>query len=282
MGLTKFSVGMLEIEEIEDGLYRIVDPMGFMSYALAGTETLAVIDTMIGIGDLHFVVEELKKHHVCKDIKVFLTHRHPDHVGHAFAFDMVWMPKGEDEHWEKSRKQILEHKRALAQVPDRYLRNATVDLWPAEYRDVPEVIHIHEGQSFDLGGKSLQPISVPGHTEASMSYLCPELKCLFSGDALTPIMCLCFEESLSVADWLKTLNKLQTLPFENFYTGHHRHRFTKEDIPSFIEAAKFSEHDRGFEWQHAYVADWKGVCHLCPSPTQDIDSPDFRAVITKA
>ena len=47
------------------------------------------------------------------------------------------------------------------------------------------------------------------------------------------------------------------------------------------EAAAFARTDRGHSWHHMLVSDWEGTLHLCPCPTSDPDSCDFRAVITR-
>lgn len=277
----------LTIEAIEPRIWRICDPLGFIAHVVVGEKGLALIDTTIGMGDLRAKVKELGDKLALsveqqQDLKVFLTHRHPDHVGGAYAFDEVWMACEEDGHWQEIRTQIAEHRAVLAADINSELAAHAYVPWTSDLQDRPLVHHVCEGDSFDLGEISLECVTLPGHTMGSVGYLCPELGVLFSGDAVTPIMCLCFEESGSLELWQKTLRKMESMSFERLYTGHHRHPFTKADLPSFEDAARFSQSDRGFAWQHFAVSSWQGVCHLCPCPTQDVDSPDFRAVITRA
>lgn len=279
------------IEAVEPHIWRIRDAMGFLAHVLVGEKNMALIDTMVGMGDLPSNLEQLeagllqesevRETNGKRGLLVFLTHRHPDHVGGAFAFDEVWMPQEEDGHWQESRSQVAEHRAALAGDDNPQLAALARLPWTCDDPHTPQVHHVAEGDSFDLGGLTLECVALPGHTMGSMGYLCPELGVLFSGDAVTPIMCLCFEESGTPEVWRETLRKMETLPFVRFYTGHHAHAFTKADLPSFEQAALFAEKDRGFAWHHSAVAGWQGTCHLCPCPTQDVDSPDFRAVITK-
>lgn len=266
---------LISAEKIEERLWRLVDPMGFLAHVVVGTQRVALVDTMVGIGDVRAAVEELAGG---LPVDVLLTHRHPDHVGGAYRFDEVMMSAEEDGHWDEAERHAAEH-RAAGVEDDAGLATAP---WAFDEGSRPHVTHIAEGDELDLGGLTLCCVALPGHTVGSVGYLCPELGVLLSGDAVTPIMCLCFDESLPVSTWRETLEKMAGLPFERFYTGHHRHAFTKADLPSFEAAADFVEAgDRGFAWHHAAVADWDGTCHLCPCDTADVDSPDFRAVITQ-
>ena len=265
---------LISAEKIEDGLWRLVDPMGFMAHLVVGSRRVVLVDAMLGLGDVRAVAERLAGG---LPLSVALTHRHPDHVGGAYRFDEVMMSAEEDGHWEEAERHAAEHR------SDGLEGNALLAAapWAFDEGSRPRVTHVAEGDVLDLGGITLRCVSLPGHTTGSMGYLCPELGVLLSGDAVTPIMCLCFEESRPVAAWRGTLRKMETLPFERFYTGHHRHAFTKADLPSFMAAADYAEKDRGFAWHHAAVADWDGTCHLCPCDTSDVDSPGFRAVITR-
>lgn len=266
---------LIVAEKIEEGLVRLVDPMGFMAHLVVGERRAALVDTMVGIGDVRAVAEGLAGG---RPIDVVLTHRHPDHVGGAYRFDEVMMSAEEDGHWIDAERHAAEHR--SAGVEDNAL--LVTAPWAFSEGARPRVTHVAEGDELDLGGLTLRCVALPGHTAGSVGYLCPELGVLLSGDAVTPIMCLCFAESLPVSTWRETLRKMADLPFERFYTGHHRHAFTKADLPSFVAAADFVEGgDRGFAWHHAAVADWDGTCHLCPCDTADVDSPDFRAVITQ-
>lgn len=265
---------LIAAERVEDGLWRLVDPMGFMAHLVVGSRRAVLVDAMLGIGDVRAAAESLAPG---LPVSVALTHRHPDHVGGAYRFDEVMMSAEEDGHWEEAERHAAEHR---ADGAEGNVLLATAP-WAFDEGSRPRVTYVAEGDELDLGGRRLVCVALPGHTVGSVGYLCPELGVLLSGDAVTPIMCLCFEESLPVAAWRATLAKMGGLPFERFYTGHHRHAFTKADLPSFVAAADFAEKDRGFAWHHAAIADWEGTCHLCPCGTADADSPEFRAVITR-
>lgn len=266
---------LISARQLDDGLWQLTDPFGYRAYLLAGTREAVLVDTMGGCGNLASAVSSLAGK---RPVHVLLTHRHADHVGGAWGFSEVRMPAAEDGHWDEASEHLQELRAAAVAGGAVGAKTS----WAFEAGARPRVHHVVEGDVIDLGGRSLVCVSLPGHTEGSMGYLCPELRVLLSGDAVTPIMCLCFAESLPVSAWRGTLRKMEGLGFDRFYTGHHDRAFTKGDLPSFEEAADFVEAgDRGFAWHHAVVADWEGTCHLCPCATSDVDSPDFRAVITR-
>ncbi len=266
--------GLIKVEQLDEGLYALSDPLDFRCYLVVGTRRAALVDTMGGFGNVREVVGRLAGG---LPVTALLTHRHIDHASGAYFFEEVMMSAEEDGHWEELESQAREHMaNALAEgvVP----ADAP---WSVRDGSRPHVTYVAEGDVIELGGRHLEVVALPGHTVGSMGYLCPELRALFSGDAVTPVMCLCFPESLDIDEWRQTIAKMQTLDFERFYTGHHEHAFGREDLVSFDEAAAFALTDRGIEWHHTLIEAWEGTCHFCPCPTDDVESVDFRAVITK-
>lgn len=266
---------IITTEQMGEGLWRLTSPLGEVAYLVEGSASAALVDAMGGLGDLPSVVRGLIGD---KPLQVLLTHRHEDHVGGAYWFSEVWMAEAEagSSTWEMCEKcaPIVEEQMAKMGI-------GAETSYAIRDGKRPAVHYLAEGDTFDLGGRTLEVVALPGHTVGSVGFVCPELRCLFSGDAVTPIMCLCFEESLSLDDWQNTLAKIENLSIDAFYTGHHAHAFTKADLASFNEAAEFSKTDRGHAWHHMYIPGWEGTIHFCPCPTQDVDSVDFRATITK-
>ena len=127
----------------------------------------------------------------------------------------------------------------------------------------------------------MEVVELPGHTVGSVGYLVRDAGLLLSGDAVTPVMCLCFAESLTLDAWRQTLAKMAGLDFTAFWTGHHDVPFGKDSLEGFAAAADFAEDDRGHEWHHSIVPGWEGTIHLVPNGVWSPDSPDFRAVITR-
>lgn len=249
--------------------------LGEVAYLLEGESGAVLIDAMGGLGDLPAVIQNLIGE---KSFDVLLTHRHQDHTGGSYWFDEVFMHEEEANNYFEMCElcaplvvEFAEKKKGISPDVPYSVRD----------KDRPSVNFIDDGDTFDLGGKTIEVVSLPGHTDHSLGFICPELRCLFAGDAVTPIAVLCFPESLSIEDHQATIKKIGELPIDSIYTGHHDHTFTKDDLPSFYDAAEFAKSDRGFSWWHTYIPGWEGTMHLCPCETRDVDSVDFRAVITK-
>ena len=77
---------LISAEPIEPGLWRLCDPMGYLAHLVVGEKDAALVDAMLGIGDVRAVAERLAGG---RRLHVLLTHRHPDHVGGAYRFDEV-------------------------------------------------------------------------------------------------------------------------------------------------------------------------------------------------
>ena len=272
MGAT-MAHGLFEVEEMGEGLWRIGDGLGDLCYLVEGEREAALVDAMAGLGDLAHLARGLVGE---KAVRVLLTHRHIDHVGGAYWFGGVWLHAADADCWDACESYAgVMWEQALAEGDA-----SEGDAFGPRDGSRPRVCSVGEGDVFDLGGRALEVVELPGHTAGSVGYLCRELGILFSGDAVTPIACLCFPESLPLSIWKETLQKMDGLPFERFWTGHHRHDFTHADLAGFLAAADFAEGDRGYEWHHGFIPDWEGTLHLVPNGVSDVDSCDFRAVIT--
>ncbi|MBP3893163.1 MAG: MBL fold metallo-hydrolase [Atopobiaceae bacterium] len=263
-----------EVSGICEGLYRIVDVLGNHCYLVVGERQALLVDTCGGLGNLRSCVEELTD----LPVMVALTHGHEDHMMGSFWFDEVRISEldGGIQRWELAEEHTGRiHEQAVGE-------GIVSDDAPFSLRDGarPCELPVFDGDVFDLGGRTVRAVSLPGHTAGSMGYLVDDLRVLLSGDAVTPIMCLFFDDSLTIQEWRdKTLARMAEIPFDRFYTGHHDHGFSRSDLASFDAAAAFALTDRGMEWEHNRLHEFRGIIHLCPSDTFDADSVDFRAVI---
>lgn len=115
------------------------------------------------------------------------------------------------------------------------LRAAGIPLWLSEKdffffeksdKDPKEWFHpLRAGQTFDLGGRILETLPIPGHSAGSMAFLDRENQLLFSGDGLGSGMiwmqlpiCLSLEELLEgIRDIRRATDGLNDL---KIYPGH--------------------------------------------------------------
>ena len=275
--LTKEGIGTMHLFEtapLAPGLHRIVDVLGNHCYLVVGETRALLVDSCGGFGNLRTCVEGVTS----LPVTVVLTHGHEDHMMGSYWFDEASISPldGGEACWEGSEERT---RRIYEQIVAEGLVTADA---PFALRDGvrPRELAVADGDTFDLGGRTVRAVALPGHTRGSMGYLVEDARVLLSGDAVTPIMCLFFDESLTIQGWREqTLARMGELPFDCFYTGHHDHAFGKDCLPSFDAAAEYALTDRGMGWEHNRLHEFRGIIHLCPSETFDADSVDFRAVI---
>jgi enterochelin esterase-like enzyme/glyoxylase-like metal-dependent hydrolase (beta-lactamase superfamily II) len=136
-------------QTVTDGIWHIRDERGGVMYLVAGTERALLIDTGFGEGDLPAHIATLT------DLPVIVvnTHFHGDHTLGNKHFAEVYI------HTEDA---------PLVQQPSAKL------------------ISIYDGYTFDLGGRALRVITVPGHTPGSICLLDKTARILFTGDSPRP------------------------------------------------------------------------------------------------
>lgn len=267
---------LITATQVADGVWQLSDPFENRAYVVRGEDRALLVDTMSGFGGAAAIAAELTGG---LPVTCALTHRHCDHVGGAFGMGEVLMSPADDlpEAWVEAEAGA----RLFAAQARRCGMVTPGEKCAVESGGFPRVSHVGEGDVLGLGGRDVEVVGLAGHTRGSLGFLVRDAGLLLSGDAVTPIMCLCFAESLGLAEWRRTLRKMQGLAFERFMTGHHAHAFCKSDLEGFLAAADFAESDRGHEWHHSIVPGWEGTIHLVPNGVYDVDSPDFRAVITR-
>ncbi len=116
-------------------------------YLVVGREKALLIDT----GYPGNITPEDIKALTPLPLLVVNTHAHPDHSGSNNAFEKI------------------------------YVHEADLDA-AKRYSGGTELIPIKDGYVFDLGGKKLEVIGVPGHTPGSICLLDAQEKMLFGGD----------------------------------------------------------------------------------------------------
>jgi glyoxylase-like metal-dependent hydrolase (beta-lactamase superfamily II) len=179
---------------VADHVWQISDKGSDNIYLVEGKEKALLIDTGLGIGRLGPYVRTLTK----LPITVVNTHGHPDHAGGNFEFDDIFAHPADFE---------------------------AVRFFDHHERRAPQAISFHQakaGDRFDLGGRTLEVIEVPGHTPGSICLLDAGHKLLFTGDNDNTLVWLFLKESLPLETYLETLQKLKLRAdrYETLLPGH--------------------------------------------------------------
>lgn len=189
-------------EPITPAIRRIRGAGDVCMYLVEGSRRAALIDTGYGLGDLKAYVERMTD----KPYDVLITHGHVDHAGGAGQFDHVYMNSADlkvcEEHCRtENRRTILKssYPDLMKSLPEEEMISYRSDVFQ----------QLEHGQIFDLGGISVETIHVPGHTQGIMAILIKEEHAVMLGDACGVGVLLFLPESLSVAEYYKSLLRLQ-------------------------------------------------------------------------
>lgn len=186
-----------------DGVYRIEGRGAEYAYLVLGTRRAALVDTCAGYGSIREAVERVTG----LPLVVLNTHGHVDHAGGDYDFDEVYLhpadvPLMQAETQPARRLWFL---RKIADAEDTRAVFAPALLAPP--RPI-RLLPLRDGQTFDLGGTTLQAFDVPGHTRGSVCFLDHERRLLLGGDSFHAQVQLFFDYSASVECYARSLARI--------------------------------------------------------------------------
>jgi len=202
---------------VADGVHRIDDNGSDNIYLVEGTDKALLIDTGTGMADLKGYAESLTD----LPITVVNTHGHPDHAGGNFQFETVYLHPRDftlASQFTNPESHANSVKNTLDQNPElESVLIADISNYPE-----PELVPIEEGYVFDLGGRELEVIEVPGHTPGSLVLLDGQNQMIFSGDNNNTLVWLFLDHCLPLETYLHSLRDLndRVNEFDTMYPGH--------------------------------------------------------------
>ena len=169
-----------EVYKIVPGVFAIYEPHQFeevISYLVLGTQRALLFDTGMGISNIKAVVEALTE----LPVGVVNSHTHNDHVGDNWRFtDVYGMPT--DFTRTNAKGSTADAQAELA--PGQVCGALPAGFDAKAYRT--RAFHIshwlQDGDKINLGDRTLQIISTPGHTPDSIALLDQRNGLLFTGD----------------------------------------------------------------------------------------------------
>ncbi len=174
-------------------------------YLVEGAEKALLFDTGLGIGDLHAVVSELTK----LPVIVVNSHTHPDHTGGNWQFDTIY---NLDSDYTRNHAKGSTEIRAEIE-PQKLCGPLPKSFNPAAYATKPwqTTRWLHDGDTIDLGSRTLQVLATPGHAPDSISLFDEKASLLFTGDTYYPGPLYIFGPGSDPAAYQKSLDRLATL-----------------------------------------------------------------------
>jgi glyoxylase-like metal-dependent hydrolase (beta-lactamase superfamily II) len=177
-----------------------------ISYLIVGNKRALLLDTGMGISDLKKVVAELTN----LPIVVLNSHTHNDHVGDNWQFATVYAMN------TNFTRENVRGSRVDAQAeitPDQICGALPKGFDPKTYATRPWKIaaYTHDGDRFDLGGRTLEVISTPGHTPDAISLIDRANGLLFTGDTYYPAPIWLFRPETDLDAYAASIRRLAAL-----------------------------------------------------------------------
>lgn len=181
-GRMEISMGTIRKEQLTEHIWLLDDQGDSTGFIVLGSNKAMVIDTMNGSEDVYAVARSIT------DLPLILvnTHGHPDHIGGNHFFEEAYISERD--------------------VP-------MIDIFsrPEVKEQLPKINLVKEGDSFDLGGLTVEVYDLPGHTLGSILLLLKEDRILFTGDAINHHLWMQLDDCLSLEETLKNLERLDFL-----------------------------------------------------------------------
>lgn len=243
---------------------------------MIGTEKALLLDTGWGTGQLKKVVREITD----KPLIVVNSHGHIDHVNGNMQFDEpIYIHPADVElckaHSSRQMRQMIASAAEKLTPPEeKFNQEAFLS------GGIGKLTPLEEGKVFDLGGKTLEVVALPGHTQGSIGLLYREEKILFVGDAINGAMVLYLPECGNIAQYIATLEKTKKLDFTRMVQSHNNKIVDREALNIYLSVAQ------RVDWEAAepYVNNGNVVHNvriMCREGLhqQDILTPDFAGII---
>lgn len=215
--------------------YKLVN-----TYLLEGDSLAMLIDGGGGIGPL---VEDVRKL-TGKPIIFVATHGDGDHIAVAGCFEKAYLHPLDKERVKMfpldKMAEFMIRSRGPVRNPETPIEDL-LSLIPAEpLPEMPEFLPMEEGDVFDLGGRTVEVIHTPGHSDGSVCLLDKANRLLITGDACNDRLLVGGgDRDAGLKEALKTFRKLwnRSGEFDYICQGHDAlDKADKSFISDYIEA----------------------------------------------
>jgi glyoxylase-like metal-dependent hydrolase (beta-lactamase superfamily II) len=198
-----------EVYKAAPGVFAIYEPHQAeetIGYLIVGQKRALLFDTGMGISDIKKVTEELTK----LPIIVLNSHTHDDHVGGNWEFDTVY---GMDTDFTRKDAQGSRDDAQAEITPDQICGALPQGFDPKAYVTRPWKItaYTHDGDRFDLGGRTMEVIGTPGHTPDAISLIDRANDLLFTGDTYYPAPIWLFRPETDLDAYAASIRHLAAL-----------------------------------------------------------------------
>jgi glyoxylase-like metal-dependent hydrolase (beta-lactamase superfamily II) len=225
-----------EVYKVAPATFAIYEPHQaeeVISYLIVGTKQALLFDTGMGIGNIKAIVARLTS----RPIVVLNSHTHDDHVGGNWQFPFVY---GMDTAFTRASAKGSREDAQAEIAKDQLCGALPKGFDPAKYSTKPWKISlfVHNGFKINLGGRTIEIISTPGHTPDSISLIDRANGLLFTGDTFYPGEIWLYRQESDFSAYLASVKKLAALASElKLVLGAHNVPIAKPSVLPQLEDA---------------------------------------------
>jgi len=209
-----------EVYEPAPDVFAIYEPHQAeetIGYLIVGKTRALEFDTGMGISDIKKVIAQLTK----LPVIVLNSHTHDDHVGGNWQFDAIY---GMDTDFTRKNAQGSREDAQAEITPDQICGTLPTGFDAKAYSTKPWKItaYMHDGEKFDLGGRTIEVIATPGHTPDAISLIDRANGLLFTGDTYYPAPIWLFRPETDLDAYADSIRRLAALaPQVKLVLGAH-------------------------------------------------------------
>jgi len=205
----KISDPWFEVYKVAPSTFAIYEPHQSeetIGYLILGSKKAILLDTGMGISDVHKLVSRLTQ----LPIIVLNSHTHDDHVGGNWQFDTVYS-MDTDFSRQNAKGSVEDAQSEIA--PGEICGKLPNGFDPSSYRTRPWTItkYIHDSEIIDLGGRSIEILSTPGHTPDAITLFDRANGLLFTGDTYYPAPIWLYRPETDFDAYAKSVARLAAL-----------------------------------------------------------------------
>lgn len=218
-----------EVYQVVPRVFAIYEPHQAeetISYLIVGEKQALLFDTGMGISDIHKITYQLT--HL--PIIVLNSHTHNDHVGGNWQFETVY---GMDTDFTRVNAKGSRQDAQDELGPGMICGDLPKGFDSKSYATRPWKISrfLHDHDRLDLGGRTLEVLSTPGHTPDAISLLDRAHGLLFTGDTYYPAPIWLFRPETNLDDYVASVKRLAALaPQLKLVLGQHNVPFAPPSV----------------------------------------------------
>src|SRR2546430_16823977 len=198
-----------EAYKVAPGVFAIYEPRQseeVISYLIVGHKQAVLFDTGMRVSDIRKVTSKLPS----RPVAALNSHTHNDHVGGNWQFAFVY---GMDTDLTRTNVRGSREDAQAEITPDQLCGDLPKGFDPKTYATKPwKISHsIHDGFKINLGDRTLEILSTPGHTPDAISLLDRNNGLLFTGDTYYPAPIWLFRPETDLDAYVASVTRLAAL-----------------------------------------------------------------------